>query len=300
MDLMFSMKNTLLLTVPAICLVMAACGGNKTSRAVPQNDAFPNVQVPAMIEEPQARMEYVAVHFWDSFADTSRTGLCDSVHVSGIPSETVEEAFGTYASLLGAVSPSVASEAVSGLVAQISACEAADTSSNVFETLSALAGKYLYDPNSPVRDEELYLPFAEGMAASPYVDEAGREKYLRAAAVCRMNRPGTVAEDFAYTDETGRRRHLYGTVSEYTLVIFADFGCKACRETKEALAEDETYNSLTASGRLAVLIVDPAEIPDSVYSLRAIPSIYLLDGEKKIILKDTTIEKLISELQKIG
>lgn len=41
----------------------------------------------------------------------------------------------------------------------------------VFAYITDLADKYLYDPNSPMRNEEFYIPVLEAMAASPVLEE---------------------------------------------------------------------------------------------------------------------------------
>lgn len=315
MDLMFSMKNTLLLTVPAICLVMAACGGNTAPKAVLAAGTFPEVHIPGVITDPQERVSYMAAHYWD--------GLTVGMELDP---EQLESVFGTYASILGAVPPAEARASVEDLLGRIIACEAADTTSDFFENVSSLAGKYFYDPNSPLRDEELYLPFAETLASSQYVPEEKRGTYAYDAGICRLNRPGTVASDFWFIDTRGRRRHLLEPSSGYTLLIFSNPGCHACGETVSAIVEAPDYQRLRAAGELSVVNVYPdedleawkahvGEFPKDWtngfdegcsiranlnYSLRAIPSLYLLDKDKKVILKDATIEKLIQELQKIG
>ncbi|MBO4757385.1 MAG: DUF5106 domain-containing protein [Bacteroidales bacterium] len=309
------MEKARLLAVSAICCILTACGGNNAPKAVPAAGTFPEVHVPGVITDPQERISYMAAHFWD--------GLSIGKNYD---SDQLESVFGTYASILGSVPYSEAESSLGDLFARITVCEAADTSSTVFETISALAGKYFYDPNSPLRDEELYLLFAEGLASSEYVPEEKRGAYAHDAGICRLNRPGTVASDFWFIDTRGRRRHLHEPSSGYTLLIFSNPGCHACGETVSAIVEAPDYRRLRATGMLSVVNVYPdedleawkahvGEFPkdwtngfdegcsiraNRNYSLRAIPSLYLLDKDKRVILKDATIEKLIQELQTIG
>ena len=41
----------------------------------------------------------------------------------------------------------------------------------VFTYITDLADKYLYDPNSPMRNEEFYIPVLDAMLASPVLEE---------------------------------------------------------------------------------------------------------------------------------
>ncbi len=309
------MEKARLLAVSAICCILTACGGNNAPKAVTAAGSFPEVHVPGVISDPQERVSYMAAHYWDALTVGMK-----------LDPEQLESVFGTYASILGAVPAAEAKSSVEDLLGRIVACEAADTTSDIFENISSLAGKYFYDPNSPLRDEELYLPFAEALASSQYVPEEKRGAYAHDAGICRLNRPGTVASDFWFIDTRGCRLHLHGTAAEYTLLIFSNPGCHACGETVSAIVEAPDYQRLRATGVLSVVNVYPdedleawkahvGEFPkdwtngfdegcsiraDHSYSLRAIPSLYLLDKDKRVILKDATIEKLIQELQTIG
>ena len=65
--------------------------------------------------------------------------------------------------------------------------------------------KYLYDPNSPMRNEELYIPALEAMIASERLGEADKVRARYRLELARRNRPGTPATDFRYRRERGVR-----------------------------------------------------------------------------------------------
>ena len=68
-------------------------------------------------------------------------------------------AFSIVTVVLDAVDYGVAVKAVNHLFDRASACEKKDTSSNVFESMTAIVERYLYDPNSPMRNEDFYGPY---------------------------------------------------------------------------------------------------------------------------------------------
>ena len=139
-------------------LIVAGCGQRKAEQfqALP----FPDVLPPAMMEDPQDRAEYMAQNMWNSLTDPSRTYPCDSLLVSGVRRTDVEQKFANWTQVLGMSSRPVAEKSVSRLYDRALACEKKDTSSNVFETFASLVDKYLFDPNSPLRDEDLYGAYA--------------------------------------------------------------------------------------------------------------------------------------------
>ena len=307
----------------AVGFVFSGCRGSRNSAPVSQQvRKFPAVDIPAMITDPAESIDYAVEHFWDRFLDTTFTGKCDSVLVSGVTRQEVENSFGTYSTLLWQTASSKAYKSVASLFARAEAAELRDTSSNVFETITSLAYKYFYDPNSPVRNEEFYLPYVEGLAHSPAVKDAMKPAYSYDASMCSLNRIGQPAVDFSFTDLAGRRHTLYGVKADYTLLFFSNPGCKSCKEITDVLVSEPAITSMLASGRLAVVNVyidqeldkwreyaagypsewlsgyDQSYIirTDQIYSVRAIPSLYLLDADKKVLMKDAPQDKVFALL----
>ena len=301
-------------------LIVAGCGQRKAEQfqALP----FPDVLPPAMMEDPQDRAEYMAQNMWNSLTDPSRTYPCDSLLVSGVRRTDVEQKFANWTQVLGMSSRPVAEKSVSRLYDRALACEKKDTSSNVFETFASLVDKYLFDPNSPLRDEDLYGAYASRLAAYEGYTEVQKEKYARDARLCALNKVGTKAADFRFADRRGKIRTLYGVEAPYTLLFFSNPGCEACMSIINVLKEDPQISGKISSGRLKVLNVyidedldawrsympiypdewyngfDPDFVirNETLYNVRAIPSLYLLDSDKTVLLKDAPENRMFEYL----
>ena len=144
---------------------MAGCGSNRKAeqfKALP----FPDVVPPAMISSQQDMVDYMALHWWDGITDPSRGYPCDTAFVSGVDKGEVEQKFANWTNVLDMVDFSIVSRSLGRLYDRAAACEKKDTSSNVFETFTDLVVKYLYDPNSPLRNEDYYAAYAARMASS--------------------------------------------------------------------------------------------------------------------------------------
>ena len=309
-----------------LCLLWA-CGprGGKGGNTAPATRDFPRAEAPSLYADPQDRLVWTVGHFWDRFTDTTASYPCDSTMVNGVALTDVESQMGVFATLLREVPLPEGSKGVARLFDRIDAFERKYPDTNVFEQLCRLTGSYLYDPNSPVRNEDLYLPFVERLAASDLIDEGYRRAYRWDAGMCRLNRVGTPAADFSFTDSGGKVRTLYGIRAEYTLLIFGNPGCNACRELMEAMAATPEIAALIAGGRLQVVdvFIDPevddwmthvAEYPadwingydhnyiirtDMLYNVRGIPSIYLLDASKTVLMKDAVEEDVLTALKNL-
>ena len=314
------MRISSVMAAVSAVLIVAGCGQRKAEQfqALP----FPDVLPPAMMEDPQDRAEYMAQNMWNSLTDPSRTYPCDSLLVSGVRRADVEQKFANWTQVLRMSSRPVAEKSVSRLYDRALACEKKDTSSNVFETFASLVDKYLFDPNSPLRDEDLYGAYASRLAAYEGYTEVQKEKYARDARLCALNKVGTKAADFRFADRRGKIRTLYGVEAPYTLLFFSNPGCEACMSIINVLKEDPQISSMISSGRLKVLNIyidedldawrsympvypdewyngfDPDFVirNETLYNVRAIPSLYLLDSDKTVLLKDAPENRMFEYL----
>ena len=198
----------------------------------------------------------------------------------------------------------------------------ASTSRPMLDYFTTLAERVLHDPNSPLRNDEFYIPVLEAQLRAPWYDEYERiapEYDLRMASQNRIGRP---ANDFRYTLASGRSGTLYGLQAEYVLIFINNPGCAMCREIREAITASPMLSEMIERGRLEVLAIYPDEdltewkayrdqIPASwinaydkgcrissegLYDLHAIPALYLLDRDKRVLVKDSTDVAQIEEV----
>jgi thiol-disulfide isomerase/thioredoxin len=255
-----------------------------------------------MIVEHTDRANYLSRHYWDNFdfADTAY------IHLPQI----TEQAFVDYIDVLLLASDSVSSAAIKEMLKK------AEVEPVMFTYFTDLYEKYLYDPNSPMHNDELYIPALEAMLVSPVVAEKIRPAHLLKLA--RKNRIGKKAADFTYTLANGKNGTLHAIRSDYTLLFFYNPGCHTCKEIMDQLTASLRINYLMQEKKLTIVAVYPdedltewniylAQVPgewinaydkgakvqnEEIYDLKAIPTLYLLDKDKKVILKDTTVELL--------
>ena len=305
------------------CKVGGSGKGDAAGAFTPR--AFPPMpEPPAVISQPQEKTEYVVSNYWNAFLGKSFP--CDSNVVNGVAADDVEQALGTYVTLLERACPiDFGRKAMASFFDKVEKFQSADTSSNVFAFFEKMVAKYLYDPNSPVRNEDLYLPYVSRLAVSELVDPEMRPAYDHDARMCSLNMIGSPAADFTFTDLSGRRHSLYGIKAETTLLFFTNPGCPACKEIIESLTSSERIASLVASGRLAVVNVyiddeldkwrEYASVypknwyngydqsyqirSDITYNVRAIPSLYVLDSSKRVQMKDAPVEAVLPYLENL-
>ena len=309
-----------LLSLSALLLPGCRQGGPKPPQA-PQLRPFPFPEIPAVYTDPEERQEYLLNHFWDAFF--AGEGICDTSAVLGVPHGDVEKNVALYAQLLEAIPLDRAQEKMRHFFRQVEERQAADTASHVYLLMEEIVSRYLYDPNSPVRNEDLYLPYVEGLAASRFTREEARPGYVYQQRTCALNPVGSQAPDFRFTDARGRTHSLYGIRARTTLLFFSNPGCYACQQIINTLQAVPGMEKMLSDGTLAVVNVyidedldawrayepnyprawhcgyDAAGLirGDRLYVVRAIPSLYLLDEGKHILMKDAPVERVVSWLQ---
>ena len=309
----------------AICLLLCiavSCGPSQKKAEALKSREFPLVQVPAMLDQEQ-RLDYILDHFWDAFTAPSAF-LCDSAHIAGVASADVEQAFANYSVFLQQVPLNRAQACMKKLSDRIIACQSADTTSNILDGFGGIVERYLYDPNSPMRDEDIYTAYARAMAGCELRTEAERQKYAQQAQLSSLNARGSVAADFSFCNSVGTVRTLHSINSDYILLFFSNPGCEACQEIIGEL-QYPMINQMIFDGRLAVVNVyidddiqqwmayqsgypgnwfsgyDNNHIirDDELYNVRAIPSLYLLGPNKRVILKDAPLDRVLGTLENL-
>ena len=289
-------------------VLLLSCNGNtpkeKNSGAdLQQSHRLEIPQPPVMLPDSE-KISYMAAHYWDAFDFADTTWIADTA--------SLEQAFSGWVYILGNMPLSRAVQYSGEPVRK------AENHPAMLLHLAGIAEHYFADPNSPFRSEELYIPVLEAVLASQSVDTIYKIRPRARLEAALKNRPGMVAADFGYVTASGRKGRLSQMKGEYVLLMFYNPGCADCRRVEEYIKVSEVFAPLIASGRLAVLAVYPdkdldlwrehlPEMPEKwtvgydagqtvtekeLYDLPAIPNLYLLDGQKKVLLKDAPVEQI--------
>lgn len=309
------------LPIILLSLFFSACNGQSARRpaqqeapAAQQTPArrFQPVVVPSLITDPQERATWAVAHYWDHF------DFRDTAYIH-LP-EVTEQALTDYIDLLHYVSPETARASISAMLAK------AEVEKKMFAHWFDLYEKYLYDPNSPMRNEELFIPVLQTVMGSSVFDETEKIRPAYLLEQTLKNRIGDIAADFSYTLADGRRQTLYGTKADWLLLYFYNPDCHMCKETTQQLASGLAVARWVEEKGLKILAVYPdvdltawkAHLPQmpsgwinayneggvvkeqEVYDLKAIPTLYLLNKEKRVILKDASFPQLEAFLQQAG
>jgi len=262
--------------------------------------------IPVEITEPALRAEYLTMHFWDKFDFNDASFFLNN--------DLPERCFVDFVDLLSIVPVEIMEKSIDVLLKK------SEASKQVFSFIMKLSERYLYESESPVFDEEKLIPFMLYALQSSFLDDTEKIRPRFLLENISVNRTGTVANDIDFILINGEKGNLHSVNTEFTLLYFNDPECEDCAMLTKQLIASTAANSLINTGKLKTIMVylnddieawekHASEIPDTwiysrdaeqkiiidgIYNIKQFPTIYLLDKDKKVILKDTTFDNIES------
>ena len=297
----------------AFLLVVITLTGCTNQPKAPEKRTFPFVNVPLLYTTQQTQAEFLVTHFWDQFdfTDTTWIGSAESV---------TEAALVEYLSVMPYTSYDVICKSLKRLLDQ------ADKNQAMYAFFYSKMEYYFASPNSTFRNEEFYIPLLEHMVASNSLDEPRKVRPGAILPFLNKNRPGTTAANIHFTRVSGAKDELTSVKSPYILVIFYDFDCEDCTVLKKIIEESEIVKEMLKQRKLAILAIYPGanmegwkksspQIPvswingydhneeigkEGTYILRSIPTLYLLNKEYMVVMKEPPFEYVEQYLQSMN
>lgn len=268
-------------------------------------------EVPLSISDKVAAHSYLAQHFWENTDITDTLFLKNPKALSGF--------FFKYLQHIWHGDSSVAANSLKEWTTKV-----LESPRNMQDFMLELAENTLYDPNSPARNETLYISMLEVLSTETSLVPVIRQRYSEQLHIAKQNRPGKMANDFVMVDINGKNSSLHNFKGRHTLVMFYEPYCPACEASLDVLNNNKTFEKASqALNLLAVYtgdnlqewrestgkfnpawnVVHDLEMEVStkrLYDRRPSPSFYLLDKNHVVILKDGTTSQLISILDKLN
>jgi len=261
-------------------------------------------EIPSDMTEPSHRAAYLITHFWDKF-NFHDTTLLMTDHL-------LERSFVEYLDLLSLVTSDTRDQSIQSLLKK------SEAEPGCFSFIMQLSEQYLYDPESPVCDDEKLIPFLQYALQSTLLNDTEKFRFRYLSDCISTNRIGHLANDFSYTLMNGETNNLHAIEADFTLLYFNDPDCDDCQMLIKQLIASPMINQCTQSGRLKIITVyvnDDLEAwkkhakdvpqawiyaydaeqtinPEVIYNIKQFPTLYLLDKDKNVILKDCCFETL--------
>ena len=269
---------------------------------------FPYPQIPDSIEVNHDRLTWMLNNFWQSF---------DITDLSSENVSTGEQGFVDFVTLLAVADSLQTAEAACIFAQKIMAYHTADT------PYLDIIDHYLRDPLSPLRNDRIYAAITGAIISLPgnALPAELKARLTDARELAMLNMSGTVANDFAFADYAGKENRLHNIKAQYLVLYFHDPECTECMLLKDKVIqspvlqdervkvvriypEDDANVWTKADHNLPATWTDGRVIGGALASHRLywfpqMPSFYLLDINKRVVLKDVTLDQLEQKLQEI-
>lgn len=266
---------------------------------------------PAELTDEQEQIDYVFRHFWDDF------DFQDTVKVFN--PDYGEQAIANYIGYFPLVTTDTLRAGIAELFGQ------ASIEAKSFEYMKYQLENYLSNPNSPMRNDLFFETVLEYFIASEEISDEERMRYDTLLPLARKNKPGTLATNFSFLTADGNSKELHELEAPFTILMFYEPGCKSCEETIALMKNNPAFNAIIENSGLTIAAIYPdgnqqvweeyqSNIPDNwingidteqkvisegLYIIKATPTLYLLDKEKNVLLKDTDIVHIVRFFQSI-
>lgn len=303
---MRSFRHLSLLLLVAVSTSVMGCGdGNKKQQNQQQDSTISEYTPPAipiMLTQPEDRAIFLAENYWNKF-EFQDSSIMNSEQVK-------EQAFVNFITILDLTPENVSNSALNSFMQQL---EKGDSS--VYMSFMDITEKYLYDPNSPYRNENYYIPILENIIKSNQIDSIYKISPEYQLEMVLKNRPGTPAANVTITTKSGQNKSLGSINNKYIILFFNNPDCTDCKRVKNMLEINPATNNKDVT-IMAIYTDEDIELWQNTeypngwingydknqvisntqsYDLRAIPTLYLIDGKtKNVILKDQPIENIIN------
>ncbi|MDR1348030.1 MAG: DUF5106 domain-containing protein [Prevotellaceae bacterium] len=272
---------------------------NATQNKIDGTADFTLPKLPVVITDKQESHKYIALNYWNDFNFVDSTAY----------RQTTNQIFEDFLTVLQYVDLQTIQQSMETMMLK------AESDSIAYIRFVNICERYLYGANSPYRSDELYIPVLQSIIGTNIIDENYKIIAEYRLQMAMKNRTGEAVADFEYTLETGTTHKLYDIKTDFILLFINNPACNACKQYTEHIQNSIIIQQLLKEKLLTVLAVYPDEDLDEwkkyktqmpanwinacdkklairngeIYDLRAIPTLYLLNKDKKVLLKDTFV-----------
>lgn len=267
------------------------------------------IQIEPLFEYPTApesltsladKSNYLLEHFWDSM---------DFKSTSAVDQNALNDAMKVYSVPIRWADLRIAEASVDKLIEKIS------KNPTLLTQFTKAAEEVLYGPRAEFWVDAVYIKFLDAFTKNKKIQASRKNKYEKQLKSLRNSAVGSEAPSFDFTGKNGKVEK-YTPMSTPTIMIFGNPEDTDWRMTRLKMETTVPLRQAVEQGKLNILYIIPFKLDNweditSNYSntwtvgeapeisvildLRADPSVYLIGGDGKIILKNATIPMAVNE-----
>lgn len=266
---------------------------------------FEYPMAPDTLNTLRERTNYILLRFWDK-ADMKK--LLNNT-------EAFEESFADYASFI----PYAGADSVRRSINELMARFKNDPKATL--KIVKAAEKNIFAPDAPFWADEQYLLFTRAALTNKKISAKDKDYFLKQVKMLNGSQVGATISPFSYTTRHDAEHNLYDQTGEYTLLYVHGEDCDDCRMIQFRLEADAAINALTSKDVFKLVDIYTGN-PDlawkksvdsypyqweagtssnigEVVDVRNQPVMYLLDKDRKIILRENNVDRVLNVISAI-
>ncbi len=288
-----------------LCLILICFAAALKGETVTSPFEYPTA--PDSLTSLPSRAGYVIQHFWEK-ADMKK-----------LMNDTTKfhKAFADYVGLLPYAHPDSSKLSVQSFMAPVK------TDPKMALIVADLAEKEMFGPDRSITNaDEVYMQFIKGVLSNKKINPKSKTRYLEQIKMLNSSQVDATAPQFSYTTRHGATHTFYEQPGEYSLLYFHGPDTDSYGMTRLRMETDVAINNLSKSGRLKIFDIyvgaPDAGWKESVESLpyewevgyspsvgdnidvRELPEMYLIDKDRKIMVRGLTVEHLLNIAQALN
>ncbi|MDO4695409.1 DUF5106 domain-containing protein [Porphyromonas sp.] len=297
------MRRCLSFTLGCVFFVLAlSCTTTKknTAERLSSPPKFP--VPPATMIEPKDRASFIVRNVWNGY---------DSLTIDLFESKDAFEQFMVDYFAIGSIAEGQAfSESIATALSK--------STSEFYAHSMDIGEMYLDHANSPIYNEDAYAILIIQALKSPVLSYADSVRFVHRLEMYERNKPGEIARDFAIQEFGGGKTALHQIKSPLLALMFYEPNCETCSEAFDHIVSDSVIKKAVETGRMKLVCIyagnmmtdyelSRSKVPafvtlghefeqkienEELYFIRAFPTIYLLDENKRVLRRDITVEAL--------
>lgn len=301
------MKIYFYLIIPILLFCISCSGSERTSKEHDSISSFKLPSIPSPLTKDDDKTKYLVAHYWDNYK------FCDS---SVVNNDSTLKFFNEYLILLQKTDSSATINSIINLSNKIF-----KPKSKAYPRFDKLFNDFLDNPNSYYRSETLFRVYLTILINSNDISDIEKERHIYRLKILNKNRISTKATNFDFITKKWKTSSLYAIKSNYIIIYFNDPHCHECIRVSDYFSKSLYFNKWanTLKNNIPLLTILgvftgsnitewkdhslPSDIidaynprnkieKDELFDLRAMPTLYLLNKDKIVILKDSPIEQI--------
>ena len=224
---------------------------------------FPYPHIPATLSTPDERLSYTLEHFWSNY---------DFKNPSQANQQAGEQGFVDFINLMSHADSTLCAKAAHVVAQQLG------SGGEMLFWFEGLMDHYLGNAESPLKDDAIYVHLLRALPSSP------QRTFL--IKQLTQNLPGTIAADITFINEQGETQQLSSICHSLTILVFFDPQCDHCQEMMPHIHE------AFRDKKVVYINVDKNPNIQRYFYLPTLPSLYLLDEHRRVVVKDGTIKEI--------